>query len=208
MYIGKILDETPLDMRQFNPLNVVEVAERYLATLTDPRLRQVTENFIMHARAEATGDYATLMASCSRKHQSYTAWGAGADYRAHLPQSYAALETHYYGLIASNTYLIHMEVEKLFAARDELAVEGIVHQLHVGEMLTAIHGIAVDDPQAVYQLTKRTCIFFVFDEDGLGAGEHAYSNGPATADDVQKVPQELVPAQFWRNPLTGGSAHD
>jgi len=202
MYIGRVLDETPLDMRRFNPLNVVEVAERYLATLSDPRQRQVTLNFIEHARAEASGDYDTLMASCSRRRQSYTAWGAGADYRAHLPQSYEALEVHYRGLIAGNIYLIHFDVEKLFAAQDEIFVEGIVHQLHSGEMLTAIHGIAVDDPQAVYQLTKRTCIIFVFDEDGLGAGEHAYSNGPATIADVEKVPAELVPVQFWHNPLT------
>jgi hypothetical protein len=202
MYFGEMLEEKPLDMRQFDPMSIVKEAQEYLRTLTDERQRLVTQNFIDHARAEATGDYDALMATCSTRRQSYTAWGAGADYSAHLPQDYQSLAQHYQGLIAANIYLIHLEVEKLFAGQDELVVEGIVHQLHSGEMLAAVHGIDMEDPQGVYQLTKRTCIFFVFDEDGLGAGEHAYSNGPATRDSVEKVPTELVPPAFWHNPLT------
>jgi hypothetical protein len=118
-----------------------------------------------------------------------------------LPQSYQALEKHYYGLIAANVYLIHFQVEKLIVGEDELVVEGIVHQLHSGAMLKVIHNIDVDDPEAVYQLTKRTCVFFIFDADGNGAGEEAYSNGVTTAADIVKVDPNLVPAAFWKNPL-------
>jgi hypothetical protein len=46
-------------------------------------------------------------------------------------------------------------------------------------------------------------VFFVFDEDGKGAGEHAYSEGDLTADDLVKLAPEEVPEQFWNNPLTG-----
>jgi len=53
----------------------------------------------------------------------------------------------------------------------------------------------------VYQLTKRTCVFFIFDADGNGAGEEAYSNGVTTAADIVKVDPKLVPAAFWKNPL-------
>ena len=204
MYIGQILPEQPIDMRRFDPLNVVRVAEAHLATLENPRERQILANFIEHAAAEATGDYARLMASCSRKRQSYTAWGAGAGYAAHLPQSWAELEKHYYGLIAANIYLIHFEVEKLTVGRDTLAVDGIVHQLYPGQLIEPIFGFSVPDPGAVYQLTKRSCIFFVFDEDGKGCGEHAYSNGPTTADNLSLVPPELVPAAFHANPLARG----
>lgn len=201
MYVGRTLEEKPVDMRDFNPNNVVDVAKNYLKTLKNPRQRQILENFIDHAEAEANGQYQRLMKSCSRKSQHYSAYGAGGDYSSHLPQSYAALEEHYYGLIAANIYLIHFDVEKLIVGENELVVEGIVHQLHTGDMIKAIHNIDVNDPRAVYQLTKRTCIFFIFDEDGNGAGEEAYSNGPITAADIVKVDPELVPTAFWENPL-------
>ena len=37
---------------------------------------------------------------------------------------------------------------------------------------------------------------FVFDEDGKGAGEHAYSDGPTTIDDLVEVPPGEVPEAF------------
>jgi len=203
MYAGQVLAERPLDMRRFDPLNVARVAEAHLATLDDPRQRQILQNFIEHAAAEATGDYARLMGSCSRRRQSYTAWGAGPGFAAHLPQSYEELEKHYHGLIAANIYLIHVEVEKLCIGRDTLALDGIVHQLYPGALIEPLFGFAPDDPASVYQLSKRTCIWFVFDEDGKGCGEHAYSNGPTTPADLVPVAPELVPAAFYRNPLTG-----
>ncbi|HQR02694.1 MAG: hypothetical protein JSR19_11655 [Proteobacteria bacterium] len=201
MYIGRTLEEKPIPMDQFNPGNVVQVAREYLATLTGSRQRQILENFIEHAEAECGGRYEELMASCSQERQVYAAYGAGADYSAYLPQDYTALTQHYRNLIAANIYLIHMEVEKLIVGEDELVVEGIVHQLHSGAMIETIHGIRMDDPAAVYQLTKRTCIFFVFDPAGKGAGELAYSNGPTTAADIVKVDPAKVPPAFWRNPL-------
>jgi hypothetical protein len=201
MYIGRTLVETPIDMRSFNPTHVVEVARDYLKTLNSPRQRLILENFIEHADAEGKGLYELLMKSCSRHSQHYSAHGAGGDYAEHLPQSYSALETHYYGLIAANIYLIHFEVEKLIVGENELVVEGIVHQLHSGEIIKTIYNIDVDDPKAVYQLTKRTCVFFIFDAEGKGAGEEAYSNGPTVAADIVKVDPSLVPAAFWKNPL-------
>ncbi len=205
MYIGRMLQEEPLDMRQFNPNHVAEVAESCRSSMHTPRQRQILDNFIEHARAEANGHYEALMASCSRKCQSYSAWGAGEGYQAGLPQSYEALVHHYRMLIELNIYLIHFEVEKLIVGEDELVLDGIVHQLYPGELLSAIFGVEVEDPQAVYQLTKRTCIFFVFDEEGKGCGEHAYSNGPTTAANIIRVPPELVPEAFWNNPLKGAA---
>ncbi len=197
MYIGHTLENKPIDMARFDPMNVVEVAERHLETLEEPRRRQILQNFIDHARAEASGDYETLMATCSKKRQHYATYGA----RFGAPQSYEELETHYRGLIESNIYLIHFEVEKLVVGTDVVFVEGLVHQLYPGQLLEPIFGIEVDDPEAVYQATKRTCLSFVFDEDGLGAGEHAYSEGPLTEDDLVKLAPEEVPAAFHENPL-------
>ena len=197
MFIGHILENKPIDMAQFNLMAAVEAAERHLETIKEPRRRQILENFIDHARTEASGDYEGLMATCSRKEQHYASYGS----RFGTPQSFAELETHYRGLIESNIYLIHFEIEKLVVGDDALAVEGLVHQLYPGELLEPLYGIVVDDPAAVYQATKRTCVFFVFDEDGMGAGEHSYSDGPLTADDLVKLASDEVPDVFHHNPL-------
>ena len=198
MYIGRILESKPLPMEKFDPMHVAKVATKHLESIEEPRRRQILQNFIDHAAAEATGDYDALMASCSRKKQEYATFGSSFA----APQSFEELEAHYRGLIEANIYLIHLEVEKLVVGTDVVLVEGIVHQLYPGELIKPIHGIEVEDESAVYQLTKRTSITFVFDEDGLGAGEQAYSDGPTTAADLTKLDPSEVPEQFFKNPLT------
>lgn len=200
MYIGHILENKPIAMKDFDPLAAAKTARRYLETIQEPRRRQILENFIEHAEAEAVGEYDRLMESCSKKEQIYSIYG-GSKFGA--PQNYDELVPHYRGLIEANIYVIHFEIEKLIAGDDALVVEGLVHQLYPGELLTSIFEIEVDDPKAVYQATMRTCVFFVFDEDGKATGEHAYSDGDLTAGDIVKVKAEEVPEAFWSNPLTG-----
>jgi hypothetical protein len=185
-------------MEQFDPMALPKLARRHLETIREPRRRQILENFIEHAEAEATGDYEALMASCSKKRQQYAVYGA----EFAQPQSYPELEQHYRGLIEANLYLIHFETEKLVVGDDVIFIEGIVHQLYPGSLIEPLYGIEIGEPDAVYQLTKRTALTFVFDEDGKGAGEHAYSVGPTVADDLSVVPTDQVPAAFYRNPLT------
>jgi hypothetical protein len=197
MYVGHILESKPISMKDFDPSNVVKIARRHLETIKEPRRRQILENFIEHAEAEGSGDYDALMASCSRKEQVYAMFGS--DFPA--PQSYEELENHYRGLIASNVYLIHFEVEKLIVGDDALFLEGIVHQLYPGTLLGPLYGIEVAHESAVYQLTKRTGVTFVFDEEGKGAGEQAWSDGAATAADLVKLAPEEVPEAFHHNPL-------
>jgi len=200
MYVGQILEKRPMPMADFDPLRIVKFARRHLETIEEPRRRAILENFIEHAEAEALGQYDRLMASCSPQEQVYAVYGSTF---FPAPQSYAELEKHYHGLIAANIYLIDFEAEKLIVGNDALVVEGLVHQLYPGQLLEPVFGIRVDDPEAVYQATKRTCVFFVFDEAGMATGEHAYSDGPLSADDLVKLAPEEVPAAFWKNPLTG-----
>lgn len=199
MYIGRILEKKPIAMKDFDPMAVAKVARRHLETIREPRRRQILENFIEHAEAEGRGDYEALMASCSRKRQQYATHGSAFP----APQSYAELEEHYRNLIAMNLYLIHFEVEKLVVGEDVVFVEGLVHQLYPGQLIEPLFGLEVEDSKAVYQLTKRTALSFVFDEEGKGAGEHAYADGPTTLDDLVKVPIEEVPRAFFKNPLAG-----
>ncbi len=192
MYVGRILVSEPIAMADFDPMNVVKVAKRHLASISDPRRRLILENFIEHATAEAQGDYEALMASCSREKQEYASYGS--EFAA--PQSYAELEIHYRGLIDANMHLVHFAVEKLVVGSDVILVEGIVHQLYPGHMIRPLFGISVESESDVYQLTKRTSLTFVFDEAGKGAGEQAYADGPTTLADLVKVEPGDVPDAF------------
>ena len=180
------------------PMTLDQLDELEANGMVNAETAQILQNFIDHAQAEASGDYEGLMATCSQKEQSYATYGS----RFGAPQSYAELETHYHGLIQSNIYIIHFEVEKLVVGEDALAVEGLVHQLYPGALLGPLFGIAVDDAEAVYQVTKRTCVFFTFDEEGMGTGEQAYSDGPLTEDDIVKLAADEVPELFYNNPLS------
>jgi hypothetical protein len=196
MYIGHVLEKRPIAMKDFDTLAVAKVARRQLESIREPRRRLILENFIEHAEAEGRGDYDALMASCSRKQQVYATHGS--DFPA--PQSYEELERHYFGLIAMNLFVIHFEVEKL------VFVEGIVHQLYPGHLVEPFFGVKVEDPARVQQLTKRTALSFVFDADGKGAGEHAFSDGPTVAADFTPVADDEVPAIFHAHPLAGRTA--
>ncbi len=201
MYCGRVLEKHPLDMRQFNPMAIVEIARTHLGSIAEPRRRLILENFIEHAEAEALGDFDRLMASCSQRRQEYATHGS--DFPA--PQSYAELEQHYFGLIAMNLYLIHSEAEKIVVGTDVVFVEGVIHQLYPGHLIGSFFGFEVEDHDAVYQLTKRTALTFIFDEEGKGAGEHAWTDGPTIPEDLVRVAPEEVPAAFYANPLDGRS---
>lgn len=200
MIARQMAESRPLDMKGFNSRTGYEFAKRLLGSFGSARRNAIFQNYVDHVETEGRGDYAGLMATCSKKRQSYAAYFSPAGPTAGLPQSYAELEQYYHDLVASNTYLIHREVDKLIVGDDELLVDGVIHQLYPGRVL-AQRGFALE-PTRVYQLTARVAVVFLFDEDGLGAGEHAYA--PAIdASYYTPVEPALVPEVFWNNPMTG-----
>jgi hypothetical protein len=52
-------------------------------------------------------------------------------------------------------------------------IDGVIHQLYPGSLLVK-NGMPLD-PKRVYQMSARVAVVFIFDEDGLGAGEHGYA---------------------------------
>jgi len=200
MIARKMAESVPLDMKHFNSRAGYEFAAPLLGTFDSARRNAIFQNYVDHVDTESQGDYAGLMATCSKKRQSYAAYFSPAGPTTGLPQSYAELEKYYHDLVVGNTYLIHREVDKLIVGDDELLVDGVIHQLYPGRVLTG-RGLKLD-PKRVYQLTARVAVVFLFDEEGLGAGEHAYA--PAI-DESNYTPVEaaLVPEAFWNNPVTG-----
>lgn len=200
MYAKKMAESRPLDMRLFDPRAGYKLASSLVGRFGSPRRNAIFQNYVDHVDTEGRGDYAGLMATCSKKSQSYAAYFSPAGPTTGLPQSYAELEKYYSDLVASNTYLIHREVDKLIVGDDELFVDGVIHQLYPGSVLVK-RGLRLD-PKRVYQLTARVAVAFLFDEDGLGAGEHAYAPVLGEAH-YTPVEPELVPEVFWNNPVTG-----
>lgn len=199
MYLRERLSESPIPMSQFDTTNVARIANDLLASLTDERRRKILINFRDHALAESCGDLEALLATCSQQFQVYATNGASEEFSALQPQSYEALCDYYGALVALNQYLIHFDCEKLIVGDDEIVIEGIVHQLLSGKSCRELHRIEGLDDSAVYQSSMRTLIIFIFDEDGLGAGEQAYSRAMSAAD-LTPVAAAEVPAQFYSGP--------
>lgn len=200
MYIGKLIEERPLDMRYFNSSASKEKATEILASITEPRRRQIMQNYIDHAYYEGTGDLQKLMPLCSRETQEYLKIGDGNPEEG-LPQSYAELEQYYERLVRSNIYLIHREIDKLVVGEDALLTDGVIHTLYPGAYLQGEMQLPNINPAAVYQLTKRVPVVFLFDEQGLSIGEHIYIT--ASQAQITEVDNDMVPDTFWNNPLTG-----
>lgn len=202
MYVGHEIEAGPIDMARFDVTAAARAANEHLKRISDPRRRRILVNFRDHALAEALGDHAALMATCSKQHQRYVIHGSDLDLEHMQPQSYEALFPYYKALIDLNIYLIHTEMEKLIVDDDCLMLDAVVHQLISGEQARDFFGVAEVDPAAIYQAWSRAAIMFIFDEDGLGCGEHSYSDGGIGLERMQVVPPEQVPAQYFSGPRT------
>jgi len=190
----------PIDMAKFEPTRAARVANEHLKTITDPRRRKLLINFRDHALAECMGDYDALMATCSQKRQSYVVHSPTSnEFSQHQPQSYEELLPHYKALIDLNMYVIHTEIKKLTVGDDELFIDVSHHQIIPGEMAVNVYSIPEADPNAVYEMYARLWVVFIFDEDGMGAGEHAYS-GVTSIDNLRRLEDHEIPAQYKSSP--------
>ena len=200
MYTNEIIDEQPLDMALFNSSASKETATRVLATIEEPRRRQIMKNYIDHACYEGAGELDKLMSLCSKQRQQYLKIG-DINPTEGLPQNYQELEKYYYELVCSNIYILHREIDKLIVGENVLLTDGVIHTLYPGTYLQDKMNVPRIERAAVYQLTKRVPVVFLFDEEGLSIGEHIYIMPPAPQLTVVDI--DLVPSKFWDNPITG-----
>ena len=190
------------DFSKFDPTAAARVANDHLKTITDPRRRKILINFRDHALAECMGDYEALMATCSKKRQNYVVHSATRnEFADHQPQSYEALCPHYKALIDLNMYVIHTDIKKLTVGDDELFIDVSHHQILPGEIAVNLYGIKEAKTDAVYEMFARLWVVFIFDEDGMGCGEHGYS-GMTTIDNLRELSEAEIPAEFHRGPAT------
>lgn len=203
MWVGRILPERHIDMKDFNQRAISETAREVLKTIKEPQRRAILENFIEHAESECTGDYDRLIASCSSKSQTYAVYGASEAIAEMQPKSVEEMKDFYRVLVESNVYMIHGEIEKLIVGDHDLYVEIILHQLYPGEVLPMAFGVEFGEEGEVWQLTQRVATVFCFDDENKGCAEHSWTDGPTKPEWLRKEDPRSVPAQFWNNPVTG-----
>ncbi len=197
MYRTQAYEEKPIDMKDFDQWAQVNTLRQVRETIKDERRRKILDNAIEHAIAEATGNYEALMASCSRKRQSYMFWGAEPGSLQHpVKSSYEELEKFYGGVIASGAWRIHFDVDKVVVGDDEIVMDGVMHQLYPAALINAMMPFKVDPKHSAYQMTKRMAVTFMFDEDGISCGEHSYTNGPLVAGDFSPISEEYASKIF------------
>jgi hypothetical protein len=196
MHLKQTIEEKPIAMQDFDPQVQVKTLRKVRDSITDPRRRQILDNLIEHAAVEGGGRYHELMASCSRKRQSYEQWGIGGPAAAQAPQSYAELEVYYKAVIDSKIWMLHYDLDKVVVGDDEVLMDGVLHQLYPAYLIEPMFQFKPDPRYRAYQMTKRLGIVFTFDEDGLSSGEHSYANGPITAKDLTPVEDRYLPDLF------------
>jgi hypothetical protein len=197
MYRTEAAAESPIPMQDFDSHTQVKVLRKVLESITDPRRRLILARTIEHADAEGNGRYPELIATCSKQRQSYRYWGSGdSSLVPKTPQTYAELEVYYKGVIDSKTWMIHHELDKVIVGDDEVVMDGVIHQLYPTALIEPLFRFEPNQDYRAYQLTKRLIITFMFDNDGLSCGEHAYSDGPITAKDLTPVEDRYLPDLF------------
>lgn len=200
MYSAQRISEDFIDMAEFDPTHMARFANDQLATIAEPQRRKILINFRDHALAEAMGDYDALMATCSKKYQRYEVYSDNDnEFTRNQPSSYEELVPHYRALIDANMYLIHGVPDKLIVGDDALMAEMVQHMVVPGAIAKLAFGVAEADEQGVYLFTTRLAVIFIFDEDGMGCGEHAFG-GATSIDHMRLLAQDEIPAQYFSGP--------
>jgi hypothetical protein len=200
MYTDHRLPEDSIDMADFDPARIARFANEQLGTISEPHRRRILINFRDHALAECMGDYDALMATCSRKSQRYEVYADNDnEFTRNLPNSYDELVPYYRALIDSNMYLIHSEPDKLIVGDDSLFIETVQHMVVPGAIARLAFDVAEAQEEGVYLFTTRLGIIFIFDEDGMGCGEHAFG-GKTSIEHMRLLAQDEIPQQYFSGP--------
>lgn len=148
--------------------------ERRLETETDPIIRRNLEVTIRHSKAEAAGDFPTLMSTVADNaaYTSYTPGAAGAD---NSPKGKDGVAAYYRMIVDSGCHHIEHAIERVVADRHAITTEGDITMAYPTPVLQAM---GFDVGAAPYYLYKgRLLIVWGFDADGFVTCEDSYPAG-------------------------------
>jgi hypothetical protein len=180
----------------FDPNHGWHNLQARLDTAKGTRLRQVLGVVRDHLYAEATGDFDMLLGTLSADPQ-YHFWSSSSPF-AGGPKGLDAVIAHYRGVYEDNRQLVDWDIDRIVADDGCVVTEGRYRQLYPGWALTS-KGVAVDDPNAVYEVRAQLLILWPVDADGKLTGEDAYGDGSMfDLDHVRKLDRSDVPEAFFQ----------
>ena len=160
-----------------------------IAAARSPRQRAMLENYREHMAAEIAGDVERIMATQVAEPR-YHIYGQGVGDTG--PKGQAEVR-QFYGHIFENRYnKLRYDIDRIFCSEENLFHEGTLNIVFPGQVLKQM-GMPVDDPEAWYLYSYRTCAIFPYDENGLAKGEDVYSDGPMSMDRIRKLSPEELP---------------
>ncbi len=174
---------------QIDVTRLNEAVERLLATTVQPRHRFLLMTYARQRLLEAAGRHEELFAATEMSEEpSYhlrilggASSGTGRGPVARLYQDWAA----------TGCCVTWREGEQIAVADNFVASTAYVHRFAPGAVL-ARHGVAVDDPAAMYRYTAPEESSWLYDTRGRLAGQDVWEVDPARAVVTRCEPGEVI----------------
>ncbi|MFT4518440.1 MAG: hypothetical protein ACI9JM_000821 [Halioglobus sp.] len=149
------------------------LAEKRLATESDPICKRNLAVVLAHMKAEATLDFEGLLATVAED-AKYHFFGSEDDEAFAGPKGKENIEAFYKMIIEIGLSRIEHNIDRIVVDRFGVTTEGNMRIAYPGSLLQAM-GHSVDDPDALYMYETQQMIVWPIDDAGLIAGEDSYS---------------------------------
>ncbi len=186
----------------FSPYDIIAPIDAALDRTRDPNHVAVLRNHRRHVILEVCGRYEEIFApDLTIAHPKYLIagkTGMGGKVDSLILDGADAVRDMYHATAESGCAVMCFADQKIGVCDWGIATEGLLNQFCTGAALAA-DGEDIDDPDAIYLLTRRAAVNWYYTEEPLLIGEHAYEDvgsrelrkcDPAevvTVDDVRKA---------------------
>lgn len=149
------------------------LAERRLATETDPICKRNLALVLAHMKAEATLDFDGLLATVA-ENAEYHFFGSEGNSAFAGPKGKSNIEAFYKMIVETGLYRIEHDINRIVVDRFSVITVGNMRIAYPGSLLQGM-GYPVDDSGALYMYETQQLIVWPIDDGGLIAGEDSYS---------------------------------
>lgn len=163
----------------FEPRDIVAPIDDALTRERDPKRRAMLLNHRHHVILEVCGRYEEIFSPdltiAEPRYLIAGKTGMGGKIDSLQLVGRDAVAAMYHATRESGCAVMCFLGQKIGATEWGIATEGTLHQFCTGAALAA-DGEEIDDPGAIYLLTRRAVVNWYYDETPLLIGEHAYED--------------------------------
>ena len=173
-------------MRKKDVTVTISAADRLLETTTNPRHRQILENYRRHAILEVCGYWEPIFEADMTVEDPiyyYNVRGFAGD----KAEGASAIKSIYKHLADSSGSVMVVENERLMVSDWGFASEALFKSYYRGFTLIE-DGIEVPDPDGFYVLQQGYVMLWNYDDKARMIGEQVYEN--RALYDLQEIPEE------------------